>query len=280
MLTVTKTLDDYYFEHVVKRCADPRRTEFAIEALKANIGVAAIKDVDIPACRDYADIRGVADSTVRRELGVLRTAAEHAVKWRRLSPADMPSIELPPETDNPRVWLYPDELAALLDDAETNDPKVFRFVQLAYHTASRKRAIEALEWPQVDLPSLRVNLAKTGERRTKKRRPVVSISEAMAAELTIMQSSAENQWVLGDPAPIYNRFVRSTKRAGIHDLPQRGLRQAGTPSPHSLRHSRATHLLQAGKNPWMVANLLGDTLTTVLRVYGHACPDYMASIHT
>lgn len=280
MLTTHKALDQYFHEHIEKKCVAVDRAEFAIKALKKGLSDDPIKDIDIPTCRDYGDSRGVSDSTVRRELGVLHAAAEHAVKWRRLSMADMPSIELPPANDNAQIWFFEDELAHLLDTAETFDHKVYRFVQLAYHTASRRAAIESLQWPQVDTDSRRINLAKTGERRTNKRRPLVSISEAMADELVLMRKSATNQWVLGDSAAIYNRFVRTTKRAGLHELPQRGLRQEGSPTPHSLRHSRATHLLQAGKDPWLVANLLGDNLTTVLRTYGHACPAYMASIHT
>ena len=36
-------------------------------------------------------------------------------------------------------------------------------------------------------------------------------------------------------------------------------------------------MLQDGAQMWDVAKLLGDTVETVERVYGHHCPDYMAS---
>ncbi len=47
--------------------------------------------------------------------------------------------------------------------------------------------------------------------------------------------------------------------------------------PHVLRHSRATHLLQAGVSIYDVARLLGDTIATVERVYGHHSADYLAA---
>ena len=53
-------------------------------------------------------------------------------------------------------------------------------------------------------------------------------------------------------------------------------RPAGRLTPHVLRHTRATHLLQKGVAPYAVASLLGDTVATVLRVYGHHCPNYLA----
>jgi integrase len=278
MLTVNIALDNYLFEHVKKKCVAPDRAEYCIDSLKAHFKGTPLKDVDIPACRDYADLRGVSDSTVRRELGVLRAAASHAVKWRRLSPADMPSIELPPEGESRRMWLFRDELVQLLDAAEAQDERVFRFCQIAYHTASRKAAIEHLCWNQVDLERKRINLAKAGEKQTKKRRPIVPISETMAEELKVMKSKADSEWVLGSRNPVYKGFVSVAKAAGLHELPERGLRESGTIFPHILRHSRATHLLEDGKSPFAVASLLGDTVATVMRVYAHACPEYMEGV--
>lgn len=278
MLTVDKALKQYFDEHVAKKAVAWERTQFAIKALNQHFAGVPIRDVDIPACHDYLDTRGVADATVRRELGVLQAAANHAVKWRRLTAADLPSIELPNETERSATWLFRDELAELLDVAEATDQRVFRFLQIAYHTASRRRAIESLEWSQVDEGSRRIALAKTGEQKTKKRRPVVAISETMANELALMRKSAESQWVLGSAAPVYRAFCEVAKAANLLELPLRELRPAARLTPHTLRHSRATHLLQDGKPPYGVAALLGDTLPTVLRVYAHACPDYLREI--
>lgn len=278
MLTVDTALKQYFDEHVAKKAVAWERTKFAIMALNKHFTGVAIRDVDVPACHDYLDTRGVSDATVRRELGVLQAAANHAVKWRRLSMADLPTIELPADSEAKATWLFKDELAHLLDTAETHDLRVYRFVQIAYHTASRRAAIERLEWSQVDEKSRRVNLAKPGEQKTKKRRPVVAISDNMAAELASMRKTAENEWVLESPTPIYQAFRAIADKAGLLNLPQRELRESAVLTPHALRHSRATHLLQDGKAPYGVAALLGDTLHTVLRVYAHACPDYLREI--
>jgi len=47
-------------------------------------------------------------------------------------------------------------------------------------------------------------------------------------------------------------------------------------SPHILRHSRATHLLQEGIAIFAVARLLGDSVATVERVYAHCSVAYLA----
>lgn len=277
-LTVGSALTSYYKEHISVKAVARRRAEYAIEALSRHLGAALLKDVDIPMCREYAEDRsdeGCSLSTVRRELGVLQAAVNHALRWKRLAYSEKPSVELPPESDPKRVWLFPEELGKLLECASVSDRRVFRFLQLAYHTASRKNAIETLTWARVDLVSRRIDLQDPGKSRTKKRRPIVPISEIMAQELAAMKVTAVNTFVLASDRDIRAAFDRVAKIAGLAALPSSGLRESGRLTPHTLRHSRATHMLQAGKSPWLVANLLGDSLTTVLRVYGHACPDYL-----
>jgi integrase len=46
-------------------------------------------------------------------------------------------------------------------------------------------------------------------------------------------------------------------------------------TPHFLRHTCATWLVQAGVDLWEVAGFLGMTVEIIQRVYGHHAPDYM-----
>jgi integrase len=49
----------------------------------------------------------------------------------------------------------------------------------------------------------------------------------------------------------------------------------GSVTPHTLRHTAATWLMQAGVDPWQAAGFLGMSVQTLLEVYGHHHPDYM-----
>ncbi len=60
-------------------------------------------------------------------------------------------------------------------------------------------------------------------------------------------------------------FKRAVKLA---DLP-------GKVTPHTLRHTAATWLMQNGVDPWEAAGYLGMSVETLLRLYGHHHPDYM-----
>lgn len=280
-LSVSIALDLYFKEHISIKAVARKRFEYAQDALVRHIGETLLCDIDIPACREYAEERraeGVGDSTIRRELGTLQAAVNHAVKWRRLSLADKPSIELTEESAARPIWLFKEELALFLETAAIHDRRVFRFLQLAYHTGSRKRAVETLPWGRVDLESRRIDLQDPDTVLTKKRRPIVPISEKMAEELRGMKSKAITPFVLVNDDDIRPAFNRVASVANLTMLEKSGLREAGRLTPHVLRHSRATHLLQENKSPWAVANLLGDSLQTVLKVYGHTCSDYLREI--
>jgi integrase len=45
-------------------------------------------------------------------------------------------------------------------------------------------------------------------------------------------------------------------------------------TPHTLRHTRATWLMQSGIDPWEAAGHLGMSMETLQRVYGKHHPDY------
>jgi integrase len=44
--------------------------------------------------------------------------------------------------------------------------------------------------------------------------------------------------------------------------------------PHTLRHSCATWLMQAGVEPWQAAGFLGMTVEMLERTYGHHSPTF------
>lgn len=278
-LTVAQALDDYMKEHVYVNCAAAERQEFAIRNLKEYFGTEKeIASVDIPLSRKYAEARRAgqiggdrwghrktaSDSTVRRELNVLVAAANHARKWKRL--VEMPSIELPFAQvigyDDEAPYYTKEELRRLIDTAEG---ELKWFIELAYWTGARRRSIENLTRGQIDWNNQRILLQAPGKRRTNKRQPIVPIVAEMKSSLrALCDASAEDR--LFRRVDFYSRFRAHCKEQGMGNRAK----------PHLLRHTRATHLLQDGVGIYHVAKLLGDTIDTVERVYGHHAADDLA----
>lgn len=63
---------------------------------------------------------------------------------------------------------------------------------------------------------------------------------------------------------VHTSWRRIVKKSGL----------SGRITPHTLRHTRATWLMQAGVSPWEAAGHLGMTVKTLESVYGHHHPAY------
>lgn len=265
---IVTILRDYEADHEVVAW---QRRKYAIQALLGFWTGRRVADIDIPSCRQYAAFRmdaGVALSTIARELTTLRAAANHAHRWNRID--KVPVFEIPTDLPRREIWLFKDELRTLINVADTN---MQQFIRLCYGTASRRAAIEKLEWNQINFARKTINLAKHGEKQTCKRRPTVPMGDLhdMLLEMARSFNKDTTQWVLGSDRDLFYEFQKTLQKAGLEMVEERDGRPAGKITPHVLRHSRATHLLEDGASIFAVAKLLGDTPTTVQRVYGHIC---------
>jgi len=70
--------------------------------------------------------------------------------------------------------------------------------------------------------------------------------------------------------------VKSVKTAFASAVQKAGLTVAnGNVSPHTLRHTAATWLMQNGADPWQASGFLGMSVKTLLETYGHHHPEFM-----
>jgi len=225
-----------------------------------------IEAMDKQACRDFAEARyrqGVKPGTVATNLGILRAALNWAA-GEKLIPRE-PPMELPQAPPPRDRWLTEAEAQRLLASAET--PHIRLFIMLALHTAARASAILDLTWDRVN--DRFIDLNPLGRVRTRKGRAIVPMNPVLAAALVEARSGALTDYVVewaGQPVlSIKKGFKRAAQRAGLSDV-----------TPHTLRHTAATWMVQAGVPIAKVAGYLGhrDSRTTE-RVYGHHAPDYL-----
>lgn len=263
-LSVASAVEQYLKEHADVKCADPDRQHDIATHLVKFFGETAVADVDIPLSRAYANWRGAAPATVKRELGMLMAAANHAKKWKRLPPEQVPTVEYPAIPKTEVSFFTAEEVGELMRAANS---RLRAFIVLAYFTAARRKSIERLEISQIKLDRRVIHLHKPGESETVKRKAIVPINDACIREIGWLVALSDTKYLFSKPTSFYRPFRKLCERLGYE----------GRSNPHLLRHSRATHLLQAGQDIFKVAGLLGDTMTTVQSTYGHHTPEHAAS---
>lgn len=279
--------------HVDTEVVDKARQRAAIRNLKSYFAKTLMRDVAKTVGDDYAAERragkhgvgkggqradgtvkanrrtAASDWTIRREMGVLGAAAQWCILHDLMKPDEVPRFKAPGEPEEKAPWLSKDAVRTIFDKA---DGKLKAFCRLTYYWGARKTSVESLWVSQIDLAHSRVDLHKPGSKRTKKRRPIVPIYPEIRKDIELLLLDTDSEYLFGQPGNFYEDFVRLCRdeKIVVQDAP------AGTvPWPHLLRHSRATHMLMDGEDPYKVAKLLGDNLSTVEKVYGHHTPEYL-----
>jgi len=181
----------------------------------------------------------------------------------------MPAIKLPAAPEARIHFLTRSEAARFLWAARKT-PHLARFFLLGWYTGSRRAVLTGLRWSMVDLDTGVMHRKPHGAARTKKRAPPVRVGKRLLAHLRRwkrLDGDAGDCIVNYKGEPIL-RPLKSWERARI---------QAGLPeyvTPHILRHSRATHMLRQGVDPWQAAGALGMSIKMLTERYGHHHPDW------
>lgn len=209
----------------------------------------------------YIRSRNAAPSTIRYELSCLRASWNHAVRKRILRAEDLPVLEPLPPASAPRDrWLTDDEIDRLFAALDRADPRTGLFLWLGLHTAARRNAILELAWDQVDLDVGVIHYLRPGAQQTRKRRASVPISAALRPVLEDAKARATSRYVVG-PMKINEALARLGKRAKVPGL-----------TPHVLRHTAATIMARNGVSLWVIAQVLGNTVEQVEKVYAKWSP--------
>jgi integrase len=250
-----------------------KKIAYHIDSILKWWGAKRASEVTAKNCRAYADTKS--PQAARADLNVLKWAMKY---WHNSDHGPLrvtPTYWQPPRNPPRERWLTRSEAARLLWVARKH-PHLRRFILLGLYTGSRSGVLIRMRWDQIDLAAglmSRVPAGTVQDRR--KRAPKVKLGRRILAHL--------KRWKRLDGyydaltvchyhgAPITNPRTAWEKAVIAAGLPLHGPDKV---TRHTLRHTRATWLLQKGVDLWTAAGFLGMTPMTLQRVYGHHCPDY------
>ncbi len=224
--------------------------------------------------------RGYARASLGRKAAAIR--GFFALLTRRGLVADDPARALgSPRAERrlPRV-LKPDQVARLLvapDPATVTGLRDRALLELLYASGARVSEAVGLDVGAIDLGA---RLARLHGKRDRTR--IVPLGEP--AVLTVRRWLTEGRPQLvpepGGPLLLTRRGTRMTARDAWTAV-DRAARAAGVGkvTPHTLRHTYATHLLEGGADLRSVQELLGHLNLATTQLYTHVSRDHLRSAY-
>lgn len=240
-----------------------------------------ITDIDVRKYLMNFSLDGLSATTIHRKLASLRTFLRFLVRAGTL-PSDPSAYLRPPKPEKklPKVLSASDIdkfLAQPLKDFAEGTLKqlpAFRDTALfesLYSTGCRLSEIVALDWGDLDLMKGTAFVIGKGEKTR-----LVIFGEPAVRALKALRKIMErkNEELVIDDAPVFiceRDFKRIYSRLVQRQM-KRYLVEAGLSadvSPHKLRHSFATHLLDAGADLRSVQEMLGHASLATTQIYTH-----------
>jgi integrase/recombinase XerD len=225
---------------------------------------------------------GLSAATIRREVSAIRTYYGFLVGEGRVADDPSDRLETPrrgrvlPETLSVR------EVEALLAAPSIDDPLGWRdraLLELGYGAGMRVSELGGLGLTDLLLTEQLVRVfGKGGKER------LVPLGRSVIGAVSVYLHTVRAELDRGRSRGrvLLNARGEPLSRVGAWGIVKRAATRAGITkrvTPHTLRHSFATHLLEGGADLRAVQEMLGHADLSTTQIYTHVDREYLRSVH-
>ena len=247
----------------------------------AGQGVVRWDEVKAAQIRKYVAMmttNGLAKSTIARRLSCYRSFYEHLIREGTATQNAARFISLPKQQKRVPSFYFQEEMKGLLESVNGTDVLNLRdraLLEFIYATGVRVSECVSLNIKDINLEEgFALVLGKGAKER------YVLIGDAAVEAIKAYLHKRKNAGS-DDPLFLNHRGGRLTDRSVRRVLHQRieecaKLRQV---SPHALRHSFATHLLDGGADLRVVQELLGHASLSSTQIYTHTSRERLVQVY-
>lgn len=243
--------------------------------------------VDVPArmLREYVyhlkDL-GLAPASIRRNVSAVRTYFRFLVGEGHVVRDPSDRLETPKRWRTLPDVLTVDEVTRLLAAPTMDDALVFRdraLLELAYGAGLR-----VSEWITIGVKDalLDEGVVRVFGKGSKERMVPIGRSAIGAVALYLRELRPRLEQGDGQGTLFLNARGRQLTRMGAWKILQKHVRAAGLTkrvTPHTLRHTFATHLLENGADLRAVQEMLGHVDIATTQIYTHVDREYLRTVH-
>ncbi|MGY3777614.1 site-specific tyrosine recombinase XerD [Isobaculum melis] len=226
---------------------------------------------------------GKSTGTITRHISSLRKLHQYLCQERKAATDPMQFIDTPKKEQTLPKVLSMKEVETLIESSNTGDDLGLRdraMIEVMYATGLR--VSEVINLKMTDL-HLELGLLQTLGKGDKER--IVPLGDTaihwIEKYLNLSRTHLEKS---GKPSPylFLNHHGRGLTRQGVWKLIKKMVKEAGIEkevTPHTLRHSFATHLLENGADLRIVQELLGHSDISTTQIYTHITKQRMTTVY-
>ena len=242
-----------------------------------------VEEVDYSLARRYLrklQEKGMTKSTLARRVASLRCFFHYLYSKGYLASFLLANLRSPKLDKRIPSFLEEDEVKSLLEKVEGED--FFRcrdkaILELLYATGMRIAEIVGLNVDDLDLSEEVVRVkGKGGKER------MIPLGRYAIEALVKYLRKRKERVKAGERAVFLNRFGRRLSETAIRRKLKDYLALAGISkrvTPHTMRHSFATHLLNRGADLRVVQELLGHERLSTTQIYTHITPRRLKEVY-
>jgi integrase len=218
-------------------------------------------------------------STIRKRLTIVGTIFKAAERWGVVTDNPARRVQKPAEPRHKVRFLSADEWQRLHEAAPVWLRPILR---LAVSTGMRMKEITLLQWGDVDDAGRLLHVAedtKTGTRVVPLNLEALAVLEAQRTRrrAIVKEGGALSPYVFTgeDGKPFLEREQRNRiTKVTLSKMASAGIEEA---SFHTLRHTAAAWMVQAGASLYEVQRILGHSTPVMTQRYAHLQPDHLRS---
>ena len=225
---------------------------------------------------------GLSPASIRRDISAIRTYFGFLVGEGLVRTDPSERLESPQRWRTLPETLSVPEVEALLASPPTDDRMAWRdkaLLELAYGGGLRVSELCGLGLTDLLLPEQLVRVLGKGSKER-----LVPLGRAVIGVVSVYLHQLRPELDRGRTAGrvLLNARGAPLSRVGAWGVVKRAATRAGIRkrvTPHTLRHSFATHLLEGGADLRAVQEMLGHADLSTTQIYTHVDREYLRSVH-
>jgi len=252
-----------------------------LEHFKNFLGELSLEKVDYLILRKYLAAlkeKNLKSRSVSRRLSALRSFFKFLIREGLLKNNPVASLSSPKQDKPLPLFLTEEEVTKLIEAAQPKDERGLRdraVMETLYSTGIRVSELVGLNIEDIDFIG---GVAKVMGKGKKER--IVPIGDiALSTIRAYLERRKKHQEV---QALFLNKSGRRITDRGVRNIIDKYIRMASIKqgvSPHTLRHSFATHLLDRGADLRSVQELLGHVNLSTTQIYTHLTTEKLKKVY-